>query len=63
MNYYFVYAKPKGSKQFRPIDYKAGRMVINLIFATMFPEFEIDEAVSHLTEMNPDTVFEKRKAG
>lgn len=36
--YYRIYAKFKGEKNFKPIDCNTGRPVINLFYATFFPE-------------------------
>lgn len=63
MKTYFVYGKSKEMKRFSPIDLRNGKFVVNLIYASMLPENEIERCIKSLKEQNPDMEFEKRKAG
>jgi len=61
---YRLYAKLPGQKRFKPMDYREGRQVTNLIYATLFTEVEADalEAeLDELEEINPGWKFEIRK--
>jgi hypothetical protein len=63
MKYKRIYGKEKSKKKFSPMDYNAGKLTGNLIYATMFyePEWEkLNKAVEFMNEKNPDMVFEVR---
>jgi|TARA_Y100000310_G_C20439998_1_gene695620 hypothetical protein len=58
-----LYAKIPGKKRFLPMDYNAGSVVINLIYATIFSEVEatkLKEEIPTLEEINPGWKFEVR---
>lgn len=60
---YRLYVKFNNSKRFQPVDWKNGRPVINLIYATLFTEHEATLALMEAIRMNGDRArFELRKA-
>ena len=54
MQYYRVYAKFAGQKQFKPVDLSTGRLVTNLIHATMVSEERIYDLKEYLNEVQQD---------
>lgn len=62
MNTFRLYAKFKGEKRFQPLDWKSGRPVINLIYASVFTEKEAKEVLKEAERCNPEVSFELRLA-
>jgi len=61
--YFRLYAKESGASRFRPVDWSSGATVINLIYATLFPEGEakrLRESLPELADLNPGWAFEVR---
>ena len=59
-----IYAKTPGSKRFQAMDYRAGLVVGNLIYATLFNDEqrgEVEKAVDFMRVENPDIAFEIRE--
>ena len=59
-----IYAKMPEKKRFLPMDYNAGTVVINLIYATIFTAKEADKLraeIPALEELNSGWKFEVRK--
>lgn len=42
MNTYRLYVKFEGQKKFSPVNWREGRQVVNLIYASLFTENEIE---------------------
>tara|TARA_R100001594_G_scaffold112689_1_gene147544 strand:- start:199 stop:393 length:195 start_codon:yes stop_codon:yes gene_type:complete len=58
-----LYAKMPGKKRFLPMDYNAGCVVINLIYATIFSKVEaakLEKELPELEGINPGWKFEVR---
>jgi hypothetical protein len=60
VKYFRLYAKFPNSRRFQPMDCKACRPVINLIYATIFEEEPAQRVLAEVTRMNPDVKFELR---
>lgn len=63
-NYYRIYGKEKTAKKYKALDYHAGALVDNLIYATLIYEKEKESAlkmISYLNQNNPQFIFELRK--
>jgi len=57
-----LYAKQKGNKQFKPVDWKSGRQVTNLIYASIFTEEESPKVLAEAVNLNSDIFdFELRE--
>ena len=59
-----IYAKMPEKKRFLPMDYNAGTVVINLIYATIFTEKEADKLrteIPALEKLNSGWKFEVRE--
>ena len=55
-----LYAKFKGQKQFKPVDWTTGKRVTNLIYASMFTQEEKETIEKVDIPLNPDIKFEFR---
>ena len=59
-----IYGKKKGDKKFKPMDYKAGKFVGNVIHATMWDmdrKKEVQKMVDYMNKENPDYEFTMRR--
>lgn len=59
--YFFLYAKAPEAKIFRALDLKNGRMVINLIYASMLEEGSAKEQLEYMQKSNEGWKFEMRE--
>lgn len=63
---YLVYGKKKTDKRFKPFDMKDNKFVINLFYASMFTENDLEaltKEINFMNEMNPEYTFEIRRKG
>lgn len=63
---YLVYGKKKTEKRFKPFDMKENKFVVNLFYASMFTENDLEaltKEINFMNEMNPEYTFEIRKKG
>ena len=63
---YIVYGKKKTEKRFKPFDMKDNKFVVNLFYASMFTENDLEaltKEINFMNEMNPEYTFEVRKRG
>jgi len=63
---YIVYGKKKTEKRFKPFDMKDNKFVVNLFYASMFTENDLEaltKEIDFMNEMNPEYTFEVRKRG
>lgn len=61
---YLVYGKKKTDKRFMPFDMKDNKFVVNLFYASMFTENDLEaltKEINFMNEMNPEYTFEIRK--
>lgn len=61
---YLVYGKKKTDKRFMPFDMKDNKFVVNLFYASMFTENDLEaltKEINSMNEMNPEYTFEIRK--
>lgn len=58
LKYSIIYAKSKDMKRFKPVDLTNGRLVTNLIHATMVP---VGLDLTFLTELNPEIEFKLKR--
>jgi hypothetical protein len=59
---YRIYARECTARRFHPVDVSEGRLVGNLIYATLFySKDNADLARDEMARANPDYVFECRK--
>ena len=62
MNVYRIYARECTARRFHAVDVAGGRLVGNLIYATLFNSKDnADLARDEMARVNPDYVFETRK--
>lgn len=61
MDIYRLYAKFPDQKRYAPMNWKTGKQVINLIYATFFYENEIEIVLNEARKLNPEVKFEMRK--
>jgi hypothetical protein len=54
--YYRLYAKFEGQNKFKALDLSKGTQVINLIYATMIPEFNLG-ILKQIIKDNSETQF------
>lgn len=60
---YRLYVKFPNQKYFRPVNWRTGKQVINLIYASLFQDWEIGEVIKDLnSEPNKGIAYEFRKA-
>ena len=63
---YIVYGKKKTEKRFKPFDMRDNKFVVNLFYASMFTENDLEsltKEIDFMNEMNPEYTFEIRKRG
>jgi len=63
---YIVYGKKKTEKRFKPFDMRDNKFVVNLFYASMFTENDLEsltKEIDFMNEMNPEYTFEVRKRG
>jgi len=63
---YIVYGKKKTEKRFKPFDMKDNKFVVNLFYASMFTENDLEaltKEINFMNKMNPEYTFEVRKRG
>ena len=66
MNTYLVYGKKKTDKRFKPFDMRDNKFVVNLFYASMFFDDDLEkltQEIKFMNEKNPDYVFEIRRHG
>jgi len=56
-----IYGRSLGKGRFKPLDLRSGKFVVNLMYATMLPEFEAERISNELNEENQDLEFVTRK--
>lgn len=61
MTMYRLYMKSKDMKRFQAIDWRAGRPVGNLIYATIFTATEAEKALEEAKRCNPEIEFKLEK--
>ena len=59
--YYFLYARTTKDEIFRPVNWKVGKRVINLIYATMFNLHDANIVLEEAQRMNPDMEFKLKR--
>ncbi len=59
---FYLYVKGGEMKKFKPVDWRAGLPVINLVFATLFTKENGEKALAEAKTLNPDWKFELRPA-
>lgn len=66
MNTYLVYGKKKTDKRFMPFDMRDNKFVVNLFYASMFFDDDLEKLtkeINFMNKMNPEYIFEIRKQG
>jgi len=61
---YRIYGKQKAEKRFKPFDYKGGKFVVNLIYATYWHrscQSHVRNLVETMNKDNNDYIFEMRR--
>ncbi len=61
MTMFRLYMKAKDMKRFQALDWRAGRPVGNLIYATLFTMTEAEQALAEAKRCNPEIEFKLGK--